>query len=254
MARTFSSGNYLSVASPAPPAIPWTVAGWAYSTDGTASNQTPWWAGQPADNVHEFRMTFTTGGKLRFIGFTFTAESTTSFSANTWHHCMGVVASTTSRTVYLDNAGAATSTDGFNPTLTHTYLGVMGRSTPILPWVGRLAEWAVWNVALDADSRKALAQGKSPLLVRPENLVFYCPIIGRSSPEPDYIGGLQLALTGTVAKADHPRIIQPRRQPLIFVSAGGAPPSDFTPPQGLHTIEHGMIGHGLHTIEQGIAT
>jgi hypothetical protein len=44
-------------------------------------------------------------------------------------------------------------------------------------WDGMLAEFAVWDVILDAAEAAALGKGVSPLLIRPASLVEYIPMI-----------------------------------------------------------------------------
>jgi hypothetical protein len=87
-----------------------------------------------------------------------------------------------------------------------------------------VAEAAIWSRALDNDEIAALAEGFAPSCFK-TSLVFYAPLIGRASPEPDYARGNNLTLVGT-ANADHPRIIYPRKR----YSAIPAPPP---PPETL---------------------
>jgi hypothetical protein len=76
---------------------------------------------------------------------------------------------------------------------------------------GRLAECAIWNVALTAAEIASLVKAFSPLLIRPASLVAYWPLIGRHDPEICPKGGFDMTLTNTPTTAAHPRIIMPRR-------------------------------------------
>jgi hypothetical protein len=78
---------------------------------------------------------------------------------------------------------------------------------------GKIAEGAVWAEALSVPNIARLAQGFSPLLIRPQVLRGYWPLT-RSADEPDYMSGATVSVSGTVGKADHPRIIVPR--PAIY--------------------------------------
>jgi hypothetical protein len=86
-------------------------------------------------------------------------------------------------------------------------------------WEGWHAEFAVWNVILGADEIESLAQGISPLLIRPGSLLNpeYLPMVRdrvslrRAAP----------SVTGTRPQA-HPRIYLPRRRSIIFVPAATA--------------------------------
>ena len=72
---------------------------------------------------------------------------------------------------------------------------------------GRIAEAAVWNTDLTADEIASLGADRvSPLLIRPDNLIAYWPIIGRTSPEINLMGSGNLTLGGSPATADHCRI------------------------------------------------
>lgn len=117
-----------------------------------------------------------------------------------------------------------------NATPTTSYDAIGSDGTPIISNQidGRIAEVAVWTVDIGAAGFAALAKGVSALLVRPEALAFYMPLMGNNSPERCRISGISGTITGTVAKADHPRLYLPaRRDVRRFTTAGGAAPSPF---------------------------
>lgn len=69
---------------------------------------------------------------------------------------------------------------------------------------GRIAEVAVWNLALTDDELRALAKGASPLMFQKANLMGYWPIFGHASPEPDLSGNNNhMTVTGSVPQGDH---------------------------------------------------
>lgn len=147
------------------------------------------------------------------------------YSVNTWHHALGVFAASNSRSTYLDGGNKATDTNSVTPTATRTSIGRLGRSTPGLYMSGRIAEAAIWNVALSDDDALALAAGFCPLMVRPDALVAYWPLIGVNSPETDEVAPANnLTLSGT-AQADHPPIIYPSGIIDVVKASGGAPPA-----------------------------
>jgi hypothetical protein len=141
---------------------------------------------------------------------TVTVATTTAPAANTWYSAGLYVANTTSRGVLLNGGGKATNTASTNgPTATKLLVGTLERSSGRLEYTdGSIAYPAVWNVALNDSEFAALATGLSPLRVRPENLVFYAPYLGRDAPEIDIIGSRNLTVTGAVA-SDNPQSIQP---------------------------------------------
>jgi len=69
-------------------------------------------------------------------------------------------------------------------------------------WDGYWAETAYWNVALTDAEVEAYQDGYAPLLIRPENLLFYDP--GVAVLRPDQIAGGTGAETGTVESFPHP--------------------------------------------------
>ncbi len=71
---------------------------------------------------------------------------------------------------------------------------------------GSMAELAIWDGTLTANEVKSLATGIQPNAVHAEQLLFYVPLYGSDSPEPNWAGGqfprTQMAVTGTT-KANH---------------------------------------------------
>lgn len=159
------------------------------------------------------------------------AGSTTSThpATNVWNHLCGVFATATLRAAYLNGGGKATNSSSRTPTgLNVTTLGRRSDPTPTQYFTGRIADAAIWSDALTDTEVAAIANGVSPLRIRPASLVGYWPIRGIDSPERDWTANnQQMTLTGT-ALANHAPV-QPYSArfwgsaPLIEVSAGGAP-------------------------------
>lgn len=138
-------------------------------------------------------------------------------------HCAAVFASDASRIAYYNGLAATEETTSRTPTLPDTVsIGghLYNTSTIARTWDGDVAEAAIYNVGLTAAEVAMLAAGYSPLMVRPEALVAYWPLVGRNSPETDIVGKYDLTLTGTTA-SPHPRIIRPSAKILTFPSAAG---------------------------------
>jgi hypothetical protein len=164
--------------------------------------------------------------RTRNTGNAAAQSSTTTTADAAWHHAAGGFASATSRLAYLDGgaAGSNTTNIAFNAGINRVDIGVerYNAISPVNYLNNDLAEAAIWSTDLTATEIAILARGVSPLLVRPTALVFYAPILGRYSPEPDVRGGLSLTVTGTTV-ADHGRVFYPRRAGLIAVpDAAGA--------------------------------
>ena len=133
------------------------------------------------------------------------AQSTTSYSASTWHHVCGVFSSNTSRTIYLDGAGSATNTTSLTPTLIDIVTIAAARKSGFVDNYlnGSLAEVAIWNAALTEPEAKSLSAGMSPKLVRPQSLALYLPLI-RSAQ--DQKAALAFTTEGSPTVANHPRV------------------------------------------------
>lgn len=137
-------------------------------------------------------------------GTTSFSATSTSFAANTWQHACAVFNSDSDRRVYLNGGGKGT--DATTKTMVGLDITSIGRimaSTPILPTNGTIAEVGMWNVGLTDADAASLAAGFSPLLVRPQGLVFYAPLSGSVR---DWKG---LSLTdNSTTGGEHPRVFR----------------------------------------------
>lgn len=125
----------------------------------------------------------------------------------TWHHAAARFSGATSRIAYLDGVAATENTNN-RPTggsLDNLTIGrgSGGTYNPSLPFNGRMAEVAVWDVALDAAEIAALASGYKPSQIRPDKLLFYLPLVREVR---DLRSGLTFTNNAT-AVAVHPRRI-----------------------------------------------
>jgi hypothetical protein len=148
-------------------------------------------------------------------------------AAGTWAHACAVFASSTSRTAYYNGGNAGSETTSVSPSPTRFCIGV-AEFTPGAGnyFNGDIAEVGVWSTDLSAAEVAMLGAGYSPMLVRPQSLVFYAPMFGRGGAagnEEDWSGGLVMTQNSSPAVTDHPRIIYPRRRSSIFVPSSGTP-------------------------------
>ena len=151
------------------------------------------------------------------------AASTTSVAANTWYHVLMVKNGTGAGALKLyvngSTEGASTSNVSLVSNTADLVIGYQNVSVTSEIWSGSLAEFAIWNAALDGTDASTLAGGKSAFFVKPSNLAFYAPFLGVDSPERDVINGNNGTLTGT-SQATHPTIVYP---PLPRVAAVPVP-------------------------------
>lgn len=133
-----------------------------------------------------------------------TSTHTTPVPVSTWGHAAGVFPSTTSRTAYFN--GVAAASDATSSSQTDSTIALIGAryngSYGLFP-DGKIADAAIWNVALTAAEIASLAKGFSPRLIRPQSLVFYAPLVRDLI---DVRGGLALTNNNTATVSAHPRI------------------------------------------------
>lgn len=124
--------------------------------------------------------------------------------------------------VTFGNASYTIGTTDANVEFIGAGLATQPRSNTSTQFDGRIAELAIWTDDIGAAGFAMLAKGFSPLMVRPDALLCYWPLIGNYSPEIDLISGKNATVNGTVAAASHPRIIYPTRPQAIFVPSAAA--------------------------------
>lgn len=204
--------------------VPLTIACWA-RTASTLTTQAIAAIGRRATNAQRYQVFFNSSGRI--AGYcqnaagtqisNFADTSGVNYAANTWYHAAVVFASTTSRTVYRDGGNAGSDTTSVTVgTVDTTNLGVRFDGAAFGAYLnGQIAWPAAWNVALSAGEITQLADGASPLMVRPDALVWHPPLFGNNSPEEDWVGSFPMTITGAT-KAAQPRIIMPARRKFFL--------------------------------------
>jgi len=87
-------------------------------------------------------------------------------------------------------------------------------------FAGGMAESALWNRRLSDDELRALGRGFAPAFF-PRGRVFYSPLAGRQSTEPNWAGTTHGTVTGTTF-LDHPPVIYPRQMGVQVPTVGGS--------------------------------
>jgi hypothetical protein len=215
MARLFddASSEYMYTASTPVTTYPLTMACWFNSDDITINQQLMAITDTSADNDW-FSLVLRGGDAGDFIGLQANGGgfqqtvSSLGYTANQDHHACGVFTSNTSRTIYADGGNSATGGTSVNPSPVDSIsIGALGRPTVADYCSAKIGESAIWNVALTAEEVAALAKGYSPLLIRPQNLVFYSKLV--RDEDIDIIGGLGFTLVNTPSIGTHFPIIYP---------------------------------------------
>lgn len=167
----------------------------------------------PTDNSKlQFQFGRWTGGAITY--------SWPNPTLNQWvHFLLTYDASSTANDpfVYYDNSSQTVTEEaapsGSLTTEPNDNLWIGNRmSDGLRPFLGSLAEVAIWNRVVSADERKALSQKFAPSMF-PGGLVLYLPLTGRNSPEKNLApGGFNSGTVTGTAYIDHLPIINPRRQ------------------------------------------
>ena len=158
---------------------------------------------------------FKVGGRSQAADSFQARSGTTNLTTGVWYPLGGVIDySADTITGYLsgaaENGGAATfGATSYTHGTPSTTDKLSNAASTAQMLDGVLCEVGIWNVALTAGEMLALGKGFSPLLVRPSSLIFYMPLMGRVSPEPDRVRGNNGTVNGTLAQADHARVIYP---------------------------------------------
>jgi len=247
MARLFNdaSTEYLEVTSTPVTATPLTLACWFYS-DTTAIIQTLIAVHNHGLPIQSFTLDIRgdIGGDPIHAATTQSsadshAATSSGYSANTWHHAAAVFTSPTSRAAFIDGGSKGTNTTSRTPSsIDHINIGALDYSIGQAGAMsGRIAEAAIWNVALTDAEVASLAAGFTPPFIRPQSLVAYWPLV--RDEDQDNVGGYDLTPINTPSIAAHPPIIYPAQIFDGFTTAGGA--VAYPIPEALHSYRQRRV-------------
>lgn len=230
---TQSNSEYLHVDSSPVTDVPLSMS-CLFNSDNSGARQTLMWNGDKDSGSHYFMLWLDGADQISTNAVVATersgnegqATSSGSYTAGTWHQGGAVYTSHTSRTAYIDGAaGSPETTDtGVINASDRISIGRAGDNSPDWYMDGKIAEAAIWNVALTDAEMAILGAGKSPLFVRPGSLVFYDRLIRLDAGDDthDMIGGRTMTGFGVPTNPGiHPRIIMPSEDEMVFVAAGG---------------------------------
>lgn len=211
MAFSFSgSTQYLTVASAPATAAPMTLAAWVRPTSMTGTRTVGAVGQVPAAVRHRNQIVMLSTGAIRAVAAGSSnvfSESTSTASVNAWSHTAGVFSSLASRTSYLNGAASAETTTTITQSqFTEAVIAAQQGTVAGVyenPWIGDMAEFGIWNVALTAAEIAALSDGIACNRVRPQSLVFYAPLVRDLI---DARGGLTITNVNGATATTHPRI------------------------------------------------
>ena len=240
MARSLASASsqYLVYGGAVRTAPPFTVSAWVYPLQADAACTilciTDYTA--PSGRYHVYvNASAKAGIGVQNDGggasqFTSTVNS---YTANAWHHVVGVFAGNASRTIYLNadtaNKGTGATSVTPDPGLDRTTIGTrLHSSTTNDNFNGYVANVAIWGAALsDSDVVRLYNSGigLDPRSVRPDAMVAYWPLINGDGDQ-DYWGNFHLTASGSPTYAQHPPVLMRSRPKYVIL--GSAAPSIAT--------------------------
>jgi len=123
---------------------------------------------------------------------------------------------------FVDGVQEATTQQNSTSFIEASWVFGAGRPNGNYRLDGDVAEAALWDTDLTDDEIAALAQGFSPSMVRPDQLLAYAPLIRDEDRDlQDRAGGFTPTSSPTVA--DHPRIIYPPPKRIVYPVPSAAP-------------------------------
>jgi hypothetical protein len=133
------------------------------------------------------------------------ATTTATYTTGSWNHCCGVFTTNSSRTIYLNGSNEVTNTASRTPaSLSETIIGARRASGIFEAYFnGKIAEVGIWNAALTAQEVASLAKGMTCEKIRPQNLVFYAPLVRDLINQK---GGLTITNNNGATVIQHPRV------------------------------------------------
>ena len=156
------------------------------------------------------------------------AVTTSTIVVGAWNHVCGAYESSTSRMAWLNGGSKGTNTTEITVPPSPYVFSISGEypnlDTILWPVNGALAEAFVYNVVLSDFEVWLLAKLRfSPLLVRPQNLVFYAPLV--NNEDYDIVGGIKMLAVNSPTTAAHPPgIIYPSPRTRVIPGPNMPPP------------------------------
>lgn len=188
---------------------PFTIAGWLYLYAG-GNFPTFLSFATTTEDIDQVWLTLNSSEVARARvdngGTTGTAQTANAATVNAWNFAIAVFASSTSRTVRLNNGAKDEDTTdlAFPSGMDSTALGIIHETSLLYKTDGYLAEIVLWAAAL-TDGEQRIARYVPPWRIRPESLAGYWPLRQGHTWDRDVSGnGYHMTPYGSPGWAPHP--------------------------------------------------
>jgi len=173
------------------------------------------------------------------------ADTTTGYVADVWSSACGVFTSNTLREAYLNGSSVGSNTTNtINPTTDVFRIGsrkLTGAAD--LFFSGQIAHAVVWREALTAAEVIKLHLGRSPLEIRPRDLVAYWPMNNPANPYVDVVGGYHLTPSSSAPTFRPDPYFWPQRsrERRVWVEVAGGGGKGFLFPSPMRGFIHMLV-------------
>jgi hypothetical protein len=123
--------------------------------------------------------------------------------SNDWSSGVAQYSATNNRRPYIDGSAGTANTGSATVTFDQLLISATTNTTATNNFDGKLADIAVWDVALTDAEIVSLAKGFKPYRIRPQSLRTYVPLIRNLQ---DVRGVVSLTANNGPTVADHPRV------------------------------------------------
>lgn len=230
--------EYLEVEQAAVTATPFSFGCWFWTND-LAANQVMMFVGDKdqSQQYYQILVRGSAGGDpvqlWRRATSTTATSTTTGVTINTWHHAMAVLIADDDAAVYIDGGSVGTSVVSRVPAgWDRMAIGREGDAGPSNYMSGGVAEAVFYNVALSATEVAALALHVSPVMIRPQNIVAYWPLIRGLQ---DLVGGYDVTAFNAPTVSPHVPIAYPVPQRGYWLAAA--------PVGGIQVLRRRLMGY-----------